>query len=93
MILFRRKKRASLILRLNSVEATRSRGSLANRSDHSAPMATMCIGRIRKFVKAILIKVHCTHSAKNVALRMISLDFSIFLEANSVSPRQSFFSI
>ena len=39
--------------------------------------------------------MHCmrTHSAKNVALRMVSLDFSAFLEANSVSPRQLFFSI
>ena len=31
--------------------------------------------------------LRCTRSAKNVALRMISLDFSVFLEANSVSPR------
>ena len=48
--LFRRKTRASLVWRLNSVEVTRSRESLANMPYHSASMATrtqhMCVYRM-----------------------------------------------
>ena len=39
------------------------------------------------------LTAHFTHSPKNTALRMISHDSSVSPEANSVSPRQLFFSI
>ena len=39
------------------------------------------------------INCHSTSSAKNTALSMISRDFYVFPEANSVLPRQLFFSI
>ena len=85
----------SLSLRLNSIQVTRSRGSFLITLPVATQTQRRCVYVCEKNFDQRLqtLLVHCTHSAKNIALRMISLDFSVFLEAYSVSPRQLFFSI
>ena len=49
--------------------------------------------RSQNFLRSAIVCDHMETSLKNTTSRMISHDFSVFPEANSVSPRQLFFSI